>query len=207
MTGGQVRSEDSDNSARIRDRHASENPQVERVESGRDAPRRVGICVATDFRDRDSRHDDLTNLRRATYDPVVAYLGLFRDRVQFCSGLVDLVVCVRRHGGGCHRLTLARERFIGRIAENIAQVGDRGRHFREARGEGVERATDDSGRRLVTSEPVEKSGEHRQGGTDKGDVAGVVAVADRRSEVIETRTQCRRAWPRDLPERAPDLTR
>jgi len=26
--------------------------------------------------------------------------GLLRDSVQFCSGLVDLVVCVRRHGGG-----------------------------------------------------------------------------------------------------------
>ena len=38
---------------------------------------------------------------------------LFRDSVQFCSGLVDLVVCVGRHGGGGHRLTLAGERFVG----------------------------------------------------------------------------------------------
>ena len=29
---------------------------------------------------------------------------LFRDSVQFCSGLVDLVVCVGRHGGGGKRL-------------------------------------------------------------------------------------------------------
>jgi hypothetical protein len=36
---------------------------------------------------------------------------LFRDRIQFCSGLVDLVVCVGGHGGGGHRLALAGERF------------------------------------------------------------------------------------------------
>src|SRR6185437_15003520 len=34
----------------------------------------------------------------------------FRDGVQFCSGLVDLVVCVRHPGGGGHRLALAGER-------------------------------------------------------------------------------------------------
>ena len=45
---------------------------------------------------------------------------------EFCSGLVDLVVGVGRHGGGGHRLTLAGERFVGRLAEDIAQVGDRG---------------------------------------------------------------------------------
>src|SRR6516162_7579001 len=45
---------------------------------------------------------------------------------EFCSGLVDLVVCVGRHGGGGHRLTLAGERFIGLVAEDITQVGDRG---------------------------------------------------------------------------------
>ena len=33
---------------------------------------------------------------------------------EFCSGLVDLVVCVGHHGGGGHRLTLAGERFVGR---------------------------------------------------------------------------------------------
>jgi len=30
--------------------------------------------------------------------------------LEFCSGLVDLVVCVRRHRGGRHRLALAGER-------------------------------------------------------------------------------------------------
>jgi hypothetical protein len=39
-------------------------------------------------------------------------LRLFRDGVQFCSGLVDLVVGVRHHGGGGHRLALAGERFV-----------------------------------------------------------------------------------------------
>ena len=37
---------------------------------------------------------------------------LFRDRVQFCSGLVDLVVGVGGYLGGAHRLALARERFV-----------------------------------------------------------------------------------------------
>jgi hypothetical protein len=46
--------------------------------------------------------------------------GLFRDRVQFCSALVDLVVGVRHHRGGGHRLTLAGERFVCLFAENIA---------------------------------------------------------------------------------------
>jgi hypothetical protein len=45
---------------------------------------------------------------------------LFRDRVQFCSRLVDLVVGVGRDGGGGHRLTLAGERFVGLVAEDIA---------------------------------------------------------------------------------------
>ena len=56
---------------------------------------------------------------------------LFRDSVQFCSGLVDLVVCVGHHGGGGHRLALAGERFVGLVAEDIAEVGDRGVDLRE----------------------------------------------------------------------------
>src|ERR1700733_3175324 len=51
---------------------------------------------------------------------------LFRDCVQCCSGLVDLVVCVGNHGGGGHRLTLVGERFVSLVAEHIAQMGDRG---------------------------------------------------------------------------------
>ena len=45
---------------------------------------------------------------------------------EFCSGLVDLVVCVGHHFGGGHRLTLAGERFVGLVAEDIAEVCDRG---------------------------------------------------------------------------------
>ena len=50
---------------------------------------------------------------------------------------------------------------------------------------GTERETGDGGRRFVASEPVEKSGEDRQGDADNGGVARVVVVADRQSEVIE----------------------
>jgi hypothetical protein len=44
---------------------------------------------------------------------------------EFCSGLVDLVVCVGRHLGGGHRRTLAGERFVRLIAEDVAEMGDR----------------------------------------------------------------------------------
>jgi len=37
-----------------------------------------------------------------------------------------LVVGVRRDGGGGHRLAVAGERFVGVVAEDIAEVGDRG---------------------------------------------------------------------------------
>ena len=43
---------------------------------------------------------------------------------EFCSGLVDLVVGVGNHGGGRHRPSFAGERFVGLVAEDIAQVGD-----------------------------------------------------------------------------------
>ena len=43
--------------------------------------------------------------------------SLFRDGVQFGSGLVDLVVGVVRHFGGGHRLAFAGERFVGVVAE------------------------------------------------------------------------------------------
>ena len=45
--------------------------------------------------------------------------ALFRDGVQFCSGLVDLVVDVGHHGSGGHRLALAGERFVGRVAKDL----------------------------------------------------------------------------------------
>ena len=58
---------------------------------------------------------------------------LFRDGVQLCTGLVDLVVCIRHHGGGTHRLALAGERFVGLVAEDVAEVGDRGGDFGDFR--------------------------------------------------------------------------
>ena len=58
---------------------------------------------------------------------------LFRDGVQFCSGLVDLVVSVGRHSGGGHRFTLAGERFVGPVAEDVAEVGDQVGDFGDPR--------------------------------------------------------------------------
>ena len=52
--------------------------------------------------------------------------GLFRDSIQFCSDLVDLVIGVRDDGGGGHLLALAGERFVGVIAEHLAEVRDGG---------------------------------------------------------------------------------
>ena len=85
-------------------------------------------------------------------------------RVQFCSGLVDLVVCVSHHGGGGHRLTLAGERFVGLVAKDPAQVGDRCGDFgKHPGGHGVDCETGDSGRSFMVSEPVKKRGQHREG--------------------------------------------
>jgi hypothetical protein len=69
---------------------------------------------------------------------------------QFCSGLVDLVVGVGHHGGGGHRLTLAGERFVGLVAEDVAEVGDRGGEFRDCRS-GEEIECEDSGNRFIES--------------------------------------------------------
>jgi hypothetical protein len=105
---------------------------------------------------------------------------------EFCSGLVDLVVCVHHHGGGGHRLALAGERFVGRLTEDVAEVGDRGGDFGDPRcGEGTEGEAGDGGRRFAASEPVEKSGEPRQRAAQIGGVAGVMVIADGQSEVIE----------------------
>jgi hypothetical protein len=41
---------------------------------------------------------------------------------EFCSGLVDLVVCVGHHGGRRHRLALSGEGFVGLVAEHVAEV-------------------------------------------------------------------------------------
>jgi hypothetical protein len=111
------------------------------------------------------RHDDpgepVPADRRTTVSNVV-----LRDRVQIYSGLVNLVVCVRRHSGGAHRLALAGQRFVGLVAEDIAEMSDRCGDFgKNLRGHGAEGETGDGGRGLMLSEPVEKIGEHGEGGT------------------------------------------
>jgi hypothetical protein len=104
---------------------------------------------------------------------------------ELCSGLVDLVVGVGRHLGGRHRLTLAGERFVDRLTEDIAEVRDRGGDFGERRcGEGTEGEPSEGGRGFVASEPVEKSGEAGQRDADRHGVARIVVVADCQGEVI-----------------------
>ena len=56
--------------------------------------------------------------------------ALFRDRVQLRSGLVDLVVSVGHNLCGGHRLTLAGQRFVGLVAEDMAEMSDRGIEFK-----------------------------------------------------------------------------
>ena len=72
------------------------------------------------------RRHDLGRLCRYRITLRCLETGLFQDSVQFCSGLVDLVVCVGHHGGGGHRLAAAGERFVGLVAEDFAEVSDRG---------------------------------------------------------------------------------
>jgi hypothetical protein len=60
----------------------------------------------------DIRHIAVTSLIRS-FETLVT--RLFRDHIQLCSGLVDLVIGVGHHGGGGHRLTLADERFVGLV--------------------------------------------------------------------------------------------
>jgi hypothetical protein len=45
-----------------------------------------------------------------------------RDGVEFCSGLVDLVICVGGYLGVAHCLALAGERFVGLVAEDLAVI-------------------------------------------------------------------------------------
>ena len=63
------------------------------------------------------RHHDQESLAISRITLRCLKTGLFRDGVQFCSGLVNLVVCVRRHGGGGHHFALLGEGFVGRLAE------------------------------------------------------------------------------------------
>src|ERR1700687_3031698 len=50
---------------------------------------------------------------------------LFRDAVQICTDLVDLVVGIRHDGGGGHCLAFVGERFVSLVAENLTEVGNR----------------------------------------------------------------------------------
>src|ERR1700747_1891365 len=81
-----------------------------------------------------------------------------------CSGLVDLVVGVGHHRGSRHRLTSPGERFVGLVAEDIAQIGDGGGELGvRCRGEGAEGEASDGGRRFIASEPGEKGSEDTSG--------------------------------------------
>ena len=103
----------------------------------------------------------------------------FRDCVQFCSRLVDLVVCVGRHRDGGHRLALAGERFIRLVAEDIAEAGDHGAELRDCDcGHGIGRETGDGGRLFMSCEPMEKYCEHSQRERHVRGVTRVVVVAD-----------------------------
>src|ERR1700736_313508 len=80
------------------------------------------------------------------------------------------------------------ERFVGRVAEDIAEVRDRGGDFGDGRrGQGTEGETCDGGRRFDASEAVEEYRESCQGEKDVGDVARVVEVGDGQSDVIQRR--------------------
>jgi hypothetical protein len=48
---------------------------------------------------------------------------LFRDSVQFCSGLVELVVGVGHHGDGGIGFARAGERFLGLLPEALTKTG------------------------------------------------------------------------------------
>jgi hypothetical protein len=107
---------------------------------------------------------------------------------EFCSGLVDLVVGVGRHGGGGHRLALAGERFVGLVAEDLAEVGKRPGGFCEA-GYGPRNyagGPGDRSRRLVSSKSVKECSKQTQNTADYG-VARVVIVADRDRKGINGR--------------------
>ena len=118
-----------------------------------------------------------------------SYVVLFRDGGQLCSGLVDLVVGVGRHLGGSHPLALAGERLIGLVAEDIAEVGDRGAELRKCCGKRTERGTSNRGRRLMASETAEEPGELRASGSPH--------LASRRDRPTASCVSLKRftAWP------------
>ena len=124
------------------------------------------------------RHHDQDSLAISRITLGCRICGLFRDGVQFCSGLVDLVVGVGHHGGGGHRLALVGERFVGLVAEHFAQVGDRGVDLGDELVSGVRAkpamVAADSWRPSRSKKAASQPGEAHMGG-----VARVVVVADR----------------------------
>ena len=85
---------------------------------------------------------------RLTFETLIC--RLFRDGIQVCSGLVDLVVCIVRHGGGRHGLASVGERVVYLVAVDIAQVGDRSTDLGDPpRGEGTGRMAGDGGRKTT----------------------------------------------------------
>ena len=125
---------------------------------------------------------------------------IIRDGVEFRSGLVDLVVCVRHNLCGGHRLALAGERFVRLVTERIPQMGNCGTQFVDReRGHRTKCETGNGRCGLVASTSVEKDCEVRQGYTDDRDVARVVVVADRQSGAIKGSDRVpllASSWPR-----------
>src|ERR1700756_2082338 len=126
-----------------------------------------------------------TEMRWARRSPGWRHCAL-RKFGWFCesgSGLVDLVVGVGHHRGSRHRLTSPGERFVGLVAEDIAQIGDGGGELGvRCRGGGGAREGERcaGGPRFIASEPVEKGSEDSQRETDHGRVARVVEIPDRK---------------------------
>jgi hypothetical protein len=79
-------------------------------------------------------------------------------------------------------------RFVGLVAKDIAQVGDRRVEIGKRRGsKGAERETGDCRRRFVTSQPAEEGGEGSQRASYVRGVARVVEIAERQIEVTQRR--------------------
>jgi hypothetical protein len=103
----------------------------------------------------------------------------------YAADAIDFAVREGGHGGGGHRFALVGELFVRLVAEDIAEVRDRGVEFGDhLHGEGTERETGDDGRRLVASKPVKKSGDDGQRAAHRRGISRV-AGPDCQGEVIE----------------------
>jgi hypothetical protein len=85
-------------------------------------------------------------------------IGIDRAREGPGPGPWAAGLCVRHHGCGGHRLALAGERLVGLVAEDFAEVGNRGVDaWRGRDGEGTERETGDGGCRFVVAAPIDEA--------------------------------------------------